>query len=164
MQIMKKKLLMVFAALLMTVSASAQFEEGKMYCGASLTGLNLSYNGADELNLGLQAKAGYFITDDIMLSAQLGDQTSSSDVIPNHYEVGAGARYYIEQNGIFLGAGAKYVHTGHYNDFMPGVEVGYAFFISKTVTIEPALYYDQSLKDHSQYSTIGLKVGIGIYL
>ena len=52
MQIMKKKLLMVFAALLMTVSASAQFEEGKMYCGASLTGLNLSYNGADELNLG----------------------------------------------------------------------------------------------------------------
>ncbi len=42
--------------------------------------------------------------------------------------------------------------------------MGYAFFISKTVTIEPALYYDQSLKDHSQYSTIGLKVGIGIYL
>ena len=41
MQIMKKKLLMVFAALLMTVSASAQFEEGKMYCGASLTGLYL---------------------------------------------------------------------------------------------------------------------------
>ena len=99
-----------------------------------------------------------------MLSAQVGYQTSSNDLIPNHYEVGAGARYYIEQNGIFLGAGAKYVHTGHYNDFMPGVEVGYAFFISKTVTIEPAIYYDQSLKDHSQYSTIGLKVGIGIYL
>ena len=47
---------------------------------------------------------------------------------------------------------------------MPGLEVGYAFFLSKTITVEPAIYYDQSLKDHSQYSTIGLKVGIGIYL
>ena len=47
---------------------------------------------------------------------------------------------------------------------MPGVEVGYAFFISRTVTIEPAIYYDQSFKDHSKYSTVGLKVGFGIYL
>ena len=77
---------------------------------------------------------------------------------------GVGARYYIEQNGIFLGANTKFVHIKNYNDFMPGVEVGYAFFISGTVTIEPAIYYDQSFKDHSQYSTIGLKVGIGVYL
>ena len=47
---------------------------------------------------------------------------------------------------------------------MPGLEVGYAFFVSKTVTIEPAVYYDQSFKDHSNFSTIGLKVGVGIYL
>ena len=47
---------------------------------------------------------------------------------------------------------------------MPGVEVGYAFFISRTVTIEPSVYYQQSFKDHSEYSKIGLRVGFGIYL
>lgn len=62
------------------------------------------------------------------------------------------------------GAGVKLIHTGSYNDVMPGVEVGYAFFVSKQVTIEPAVYYDQSFKNHSDYSTVGVKVGIGIYL
>ena len=47
---------------------------------------------------------------------------------------------------------------------MPGLEVGYAFFVSKTVTVEPAVYYDQSFKDHSDFSTIGFKVGVGVYL
>ena len=78
--------------------------------------------------------------------------------------MGAQGRYYIEQNGIYLGAGVKLIHTGSYNDVMPGVEVGYAFFVSKQVTIEPAVYYDQSFKNHSDYSTVGVKVGIGIYL
>ena len=39
-----------------------------------------------------------------------------------------------------------------------------AYFVSKQVTIEPAIYYDQSFKKHTDYSTIGFKVGIGIYL
>ena len=63
-----------------------------------------------------------------------------------------------------MGLGAKYVHSGGYNDVMPGLEVGYAYFVSKTVTIEPAVYYDQSFKDHSAFSTIGFKVGVGVYL
>lgn len=161
---MKKKIILLVTALLMTITASAQFEEGKLYSGASLTGLNLSYNGADELNLGVQAKLGYMIEDDLMLLGNASFQTSSSKGIPNSMSLGVGGRYYIEQNGIYLGVNAKFVHTKSYNDFMPGVEVGYAFFISRTVTIEPAIYYDQSFKDHSKYSTVGLKVGFGIYL
>ena len=67
-------------------------------------------------------------------------------------------------NAAFLGAGVKLLHANHsYNDLMPGAEVGYAFFINRSVTIEPALYYDQSFKK-SDYSTVGLKVGLGIYL
>ena len=77
---------------------------------------------------------------------------------------GAQARYYIEQNGLYLGGGVKLAHSGGYNDFMPGVEVGYAFFLGKSVTLEPAIYYDQSFKKHVDYSTVGLKLGIGIYL
>ena len=159
-----KKIVVMAVALLSTVAANAQFASGKKYCGASLTGLNLSYNGSQELNLGIQAKAGYFVDDDWMLLGQAEYSHSSKTDPKDYFSVGAQGRYYIEQNGLYLGVGAKLVHAGSYNDVMPGVEIGYAFFVGKQVTIEPALYYDQSFKNHSDYSTVGLKIGIGVYL
>ena len=159
-----KKIAVVALGLMVSVGAHAQCESGKQYCGASLTGLNLSYNGSEELSLGIQAKAGYFFEDDMMLLAQAEYKHSGLEGVKDYWALGAQGRYYIEQNGIYLGAGMKLIHTGSYNDVMPGVEVGYAFFVSKQVTIEPAVYYDQSFKNHSDYSTVGVKVGIGIYL
>ena len=159
-----KKIAVVALGLMVSVGAHAQFESGKQYCGASLTGLNLSYNGSEDLNLGLQAKAGYFLEDDMMLVAQAEYKHSGLEGVKDYWALGAQGRYYIEQNGIYLGAGVKLIHTGSYNDVMPGLEVGYAFFIGKQVTLEPAVYYDQSFKNHSEYSTVGLKLGIGIYL
>ena len=159
-----KKIAVVALGLMVSVGAHAQFESGKQYCGASLTGLNLSYNGSEELSLGIQAKAGYFFEDDMMLLAQAEYKHSGLEGVKDYWALGAQGRYYIEQNGIYLGAGMKLIHTGSYNDVMPGVEVGYAFFVSKQVTIDPAVYYDQSFKNHSDYSTVGVKVGIGIYL
>lgn len=159
-----KKIAVVALGLMVSVGAHAQFESGKQYCGASLTGLNLSYNGSEELSLGIQAKAGYFFEDDMMLLAQAEYKHSGLEGVKDYWALGAQGRYYIEQNGIYLGAGMKLIHTGSYNDVMPGVEVGYAFFVSKQVTIEPAVYYDQSFKNHSDYSIVGVKVGIGIYL
>lgn len=159
-----KKIAVVALGLMVSVGAHAQFESGKQYCGASLTGLNLSYNGSEELSLGIQAKAGYFFEDDMMLLAQAEYKHSGLEGVKDYWALGAQGRYYIEQNGIYLGGGMKLIHTGSYNDVMPGVEVGYAFFVSKQVTIEPAVYYDQSFKNHSDYSTVGVKVGIGIYL
>lgn len=160
---MKKTLFMLFA-LLLTLTASAQFEEGKTYIGASLSGLNLSYNGSNEAQFGVSAVAGKFLADNVLLYGMAGfdHPGKGSD---NAVSAGAGMRYYITQNGIFLGANAKYVHSNaSYNDIMPGVEVGYAFFLSRTVTIEPSIYYQQSFKDHSDYSTVGLRIGLGIYL
>ncbi|MBQ8047484.1 MAG: outer membrane beta-barrel protein [Prevotella sp.] len=162
---MKRKIMMVAVALLMAMSASAQFEQDKIYVGGSLTGLDLSYSGIKEFNVGLQAEGGYFLADDFLVKGIVGyDHStahSSSDLA-----LGVGARYYIEQNGIFLGLNAKYVHNSNYNldDFRPGIEIGYAYFLSRTVTIEPSVYYDQSFKNHSDFSTFGLKVGLGIYL
>ena len=43
------------------------------------------------------------------------------------------------------------------------VEVGYAFFLNRHVTIEPALYYKMSLHDFSGNSTVGLRIGFGYY-
>lgn len=159
-----KKLAFLCISLLMALSANAQFEKGKVYCGASLSGLNLSYNGSSDLNLGINGQAGYLFADNLMGVGQLSYQHIGKEGVKDYVSVGAQGRYYIIQNGLYLGAGAKFIHTGNYNDVMPGVEVGYAFFVSRTVTIEPAIYYDQSFKNHSDYSTIGLRIGVGIYL
>jgi len=67
------------------------------------------------------------------------------------------------QNGLYLGAGVQYKHAVSYKDFLPGVQVGYAFFISRTVTIEPELYFDISTKNFD-YSAYGLRIGVGVYL
>ncbi len=40
---------MLSMAVIMTLGAHAQFQEGKAYLGASLTGLNLRYNGMMDL-------------------------------------------------------------------------------------------------------------------
>jgi hypothetical protein len=162
---MKRKIAFILFSLLVTFTASAQFEQDKVYVGGSLTGLNLSYNGLSNFNIGLQAQAGYMVDDDLLVLAQALIQHNGTEGVPDNISVGVGGRYYIEQNGIYLGVNCKLLHANHnYNDIMPGVEIGYAFFISRTVTIEPAIYYDQSFKKHSDYSTFGLKVGIGVYL
>ena len=162
---MRRKLVLLIAALLMTITASAQFEEGKVYANASLSGLNLSYNGNDKFNFGVEGKVGYLFMDNWMLLGEGSFVHSGNDDVPDYATIGAQCRYYIVQNGLYLGAGCKLLHANHnYNDIVPGIELGYSFFISHTVTIEPSIYYDQSFKNHSDYSTIGLKVGFGIYL
>lgn len=162
---MRKKLLTLAVALLTVATASAQFEKGKTYIGGSLTGINLNYSGSDKFSFGVQAQGGLFVDDDILLHGIAGYEHSGNKNVSDKFVVGVGGRYYIEQNGVFLGVNCKYVHVGEkFNDFMPGVEVGWAFFLNDVVTVEPAVYYDQSFKNHRDYSTIGLKVGVGVYL
>ena len=161
---MIKRCMLLVAAMMVSLCASAQFQEGKGYLGASLTGLDLHYNGQDGINLGVQAKAGYFPWDNVMVLANVDAVHNGSEAVADHISVGVGGRYYITQNGLYLGAGVKLLHANHsYNDLMPGIELGYAFFVNRSVTIEPAIYFDQSFKGHD-YSTIGLKIGLGIYL
>lgn len=159
-----KRFAMLLAGMLVAVVGYAQFEKGKWYVGASVSGLDISYSGSEEFNIGLDAKGGYLLADDWMLLGQVGWQHSGLDGVSDNVMLGIGGRYYIIQNGLYLGVNAKLVHANrNYNDFMPGLEVGYAFFLNKTVTIEPSVYYDQSFKNHSDYSKIGLKIGIGVY-
>lgn len=156
---------MLLTALLLTISASAQFEKGKFYTGASLSGLDLNYSGKGDFSLGVQAKGGYLVDDNLMILGEAGYDHQGKGDDGDRFTAGVGGRYYIIQNGLFLGVNCKYVHGYHsYNDVMPGLEVGYAFFVSRTVTLEPSIYYDQSFKKHSDYSTIGLKIGVGVYL
>ena len=160
-----KRFAMLLAGMLVAVVGYAQFEKGKWYVGASVSGLDISYSGSEEFNIGLDAKGGYLLADDWMLLGQVGWQHSGLDGVSDNVMLGIGGRYYIIQNGLYLGVNAKLVHANHnYNDLKPGLEVGYAFFLGKSVTLEPAIYYDQSFRNHSDYSTIGLRVGVGVYL
>lgn len=157
-----KKIMIMLAMLTMTLAANAQFEQGKKYIGASLTGLNLSYNGSQEVNFGFQAKGGYFVEDCWQVNAMIGYEKAGKDA-NGMFQLGAGGRYYIIQNGLYGGVNAKAIFSSGYNDILPGIELGYSFFINDKVTIEPAVYYDQSFKRHSDYSTVGLKIGVGLY-
>ena len=158
-----KRVYLIMVAVMLTMAAYAQFEAGKYYVGASVSGLSLSYNGSEKGNLGLSAKVGYLFADDLMATASIAYDKQND--VPAAYSFGVGARYYIIQNGLFLGASVDYRHaTKDFNDLMPSVQVGYAFFLSKTVTVEPEVYYEQSFKNHSDYSKIGFRVGVGVYL
>ena len=168
---MKKSLITLMLALAAFSGANAQylndtekvFTQNKVYFGAALTGLDLNYNEQNSFKLDVSLKAGYMLADDWLLLAQ-GEFQGIKNA-PNTLKVGAGMRYYVEQNGIFLGASGKFIHAyGDYNDILPEVNVGYAFFLSRTVTIEPELYYQQSFKKHSDFSGLGFRVGFGIYL
>ena len=155
-----KKVFLFLVVLVASLSAHAQFEQGKGYLGASLSSIDIS-SQAKQFHFGLNAKAGYLFADNLMATAQVGYNhlEDTNDVLT----LGAGARYYIVQNGLYLGASLKYHHTKGYNDLLPGVQLGYAFFVSRTVTIEPELYMDFSTKQFEN-SAYGLGVGIGIYL
>lgn len=159
---MKKILLTMVLALTMITSASAQFEQGKKYVGASLTGLNLSFSDLKDFAFGVDANAGYFIERDIMVIGTAGIDFSNGEL--NQFEVGAKGRYYIEQNGLFLAAGLKYRHAfKNINDLQITPEVGYCYFLNQYITVEPSVYFDVSLTDFSHKSEFGLKCGIGIY-
>ena len=164
-----KKLMMVAVALMMAVTVNAQrylndsgtpFTQNKWYVGASLSGLDLSYHKCEDWHLGIQAKGGYFVADNWMLAAQ-HSYNKYTDV-PAATQLGAGLRYYFDNCGIYIGGLAKYAHCDDFSDFRPELSVGYAYFLTGKLTIEPEVYYEHSTKD-SDYSGFGLRVGFGVY-
>lgn len=150
--------LLLFAA---TLGAQAQFKQDTKYVGASLTGLGLSYSSAEKFRFGVDAEAGYFIADGLMLKANVGyEHTRAID----DFHAGLGGRYYFLQNGIFIGAGAEYAHyTPSNNDVRIPVEIGYCYYLNHYIAIEPSVYYKMSLDNFSDKSTVGFKVGLGIF-
>ena len=66
-----KKIVLFVVALVMSATASAQFEEGKGCLGASLSGLDIS-SQQKQFHLGLNAKAGYLFMDNLMALGEIG--------------------------------------------------------------------------------------------
>lgn len=159
---MKKLLFTLLLAVLGFGSASAQFEKGKMYLGATTNSAGLSYSKNEKFKLNAGVNAGYMFEEAWMAIAEVGFDYSNKDM--QTFNIGAKCRYLIEQNGIFLQLGAKYLHGApNFNDVQITPEVGYCFFLNRHLTVEPSLYYDMSLSDLAEKSKTGLKVGLAWY-
>ena len=162
-----RKSLLLFLFAVVSMSSHAQFEEGTKYVGASLTGLNLSYSSGEKFGLGLQATAGYFFADSWMATARLEynhQWMPSPQRDRNEVVLGAGARYYFQSNGIFLGAGLQYRHAAVNADYLQlPMEVGYCYYLNQHVSIEPAIYFEPCLNKFSDGTKVGLKIGLGFY-
>lgn len=164
-----KKLMMAAVALLMAVSVNAQtylnesstpFGQDKWYVGASTSSLGLSWHKASKWNFNLDAKGGYLFMDNWMITGKLG-YTKQTDY-PSYFNFGAGVRYYFDKCGVYLGASGNYRHMDSYSDFLPELNLGYAFFLTGKLTLEPELFYEISTKS-SDYSGFGLRLGFGLY-
>lgn len=156
-----KKFSLLLLFLIVSMTASAQFEKGKKYLGASVSGLGFSYSSSQEFRFGLDANVGYFAAKNFMIRFNASyEHTKEIDDV----SLGAGIRYYFDQVGVYIGGGGEYVHyTPSSNDVVIPIEIGYAFFLNDRVTIEPAIYYKMSLHDFSNNSTVGARLGFGFY-
>ena len=144
-----KKILFSLLFAVVSMGAFAQFEQGTKYVGANLqgTGFGMGYSKNTDFKLGLNARAGYL------------HQNGNSSV-----GLGAGARYYLVQNGLFFGGMLKYKHIpARVNNVYLTPEVGYCFYLNNHVSIEPAVYVDMCLNHFKDFTNVGLKIGFGYY-
>ena len=164
---------MAAVGLMMAMSVNAQymndsetpFSEGKFYVSASASSASFAYSKSTDFKLGLNAKAGYLFMGNLMaLGVVEFSGQNNFDILTT--QIGAGARYYFENCGIYLGAIAKYAHVKSsgtsFSDFRPEIHAGYCFFLGEHITLDPEVYYEHSFKD-SDYSGFGLRIGIGVY-
>ena len=146
---MVKKLLFVFILLISCINAHAQFEEGKWYLNTSLTGLNLSHSKYEGTNFGFQVGSGAFVVDNLMVLVNFKGEYVEHGM--DETSVGAGARYYLSNCGLYGGLGLAYKHLSNSVNRKDLVcltpELGYAFFLNGTITVEPAVYYDLVIVD-----------------
>lgn len=161
-----KKIIFSLLFAVVSMGAFAQFEKGTKYVNASLTGFGLDYCKAGGFHLGISAGGGYFVADNWMLLGQLGwDHQDSA----NEFNLGAGARYYMVDNGFFFGGGLRYglISAGGDADVVHNVylapEVGYCFYLNDHVSIEPSFFVDMCLNHFKDYTKFGLKVSFGYY-
>lgn len=165
-----KKLITCLLLLVTTTMVHAQFEQNKWYINTSITEMGMTYSDTEKFRMGIQGTIGAFLFDNVafLINAEgryhkKGERSTT---------LGVGGRYYLQNNGVYLGGGVKFRHYEYktdgdkskdkFNDGLLSLEAGYAFFLSRTVTLEPSVYYDLSFKN-SDYSKFGLKVGFGFY-
>ena len=161
-----KKIMFALLLAAFSLGASAQFEQGTKYFNASLTGFGIDWQKEGGFHLGVGVGAGYFVADNWMLLGQLGWNHQDG---ANEFNLGAGGRYYLVDNGFFFGGGVRYglsdpansSNVSHNAYLTP--EVGYCFYLNDHVSIEPSVYVDMCMNHFKDFTRFGLKVSFGYY-
>ena len=165
---MKKNLIIFVMALMSFTAASAQFDQGTWFFNASMKGLDFNHDKQNGNTFRFDAGAGNFIADNFAVKVDFGaDLTKYYD----QYNLGTQARYYYSSCGIYTGLGLSYGYrsldiaglkdTVHLMFLSP--EVGYAFYLSHYLTVEPAVYYNICTNKFDECSNFGFKIGFGYY-
>ena len=184
-----KRLFLALAGCLIAMAASAQtLKEGTVFVNPSLT--NLGFNSfsvkvsgetTSASRIGLQARGGYALMDDLAIMAGLGYQSVSAEgTSVGFFNIAAGARKYFLVPGLYGGANLVYgtlnsksKSTSYYDDDdyyggsssstngnTLGIEVnaGYSYFLSKHFAVEPSVSYMYGLSTKVSGQKIGLSV------
>ena len=171
-----KKLLFSLCVLVLSASAFAQTDKGRILVGVD-SGLGFSstsFEGNDDNsnNFGLNLNGGYFILDNLVAGANISfSRTSFDDFTSTQIGFGPFVRGYFEQ--VFAQVGINFLDVNTESD---GTEfdtqgnttrfsLGYAAFINDNISVEPALNYELGGGDaFDGRNTFSLSVGFAIYL
>ncbi|MFM7851627.1 MAG: hypothetical protein ACKO96_06820 [Flammeovirgaceae bacterium] len=160
---MKKLALTLLASLTLYV-VNAQIEQSTIFVGTtsnlSLLDVRTGPNSSTTY-FNISVQGGYFLVDNLMIGLDLSATSSHGTSV----QVGAFTRYY-PQGKFFLGAGFSTTSfsTGNNNLNQMGLEGGYVAFITKNISVEPALVYTKGFGDYSNFGNFGLRIGFGLYL
>lgn len=118
-----------------------------------------------------QFNGGYFIADNFALITGLGFQVDKKNYEKDNYFLASlGFRNYLFSKlftGLELGYKKEWLkETGEspmetIDDMLLSAEVGYSFFLNRSLALEPSFYWDYNLIE--KYNTFGVKLGFGIY-
>lgn len=192
---MKRLFLLVLFVSLSTVYATAQVDverpqikapvasdaltQGNWLLGAGIGNIGFNFK-SENFELGVEPKAGYFISDNVVLGAQaifyLGVYDGGEEF---EYAVTPFARYYFPGSGresgrffgeALLGFGGSSTEDSEEDAVLShvwGLKAGYAHFVGQNVALEGTLGYVRTNADFDTgHGITGLSVGLGfnIYL
>ena len=170
-----KKIFVLLAVSLFSVSVFAQTEKGAIRLGGStnLSFISSKLDGASKSNsnFNLGANAGYFVMDN--LSVDVGfefdyDKPGGASDAFTQFVVDLGVRYYLPSK-IFFAASFDLLSM-KVVDSVTGTGVslgaGYAWFLSDKVAFEPMLGYRLGLSDKdkgTKVNAFGAQMGISVF-
>ncbi|MBB4804346.1 outer membrane protein W [Flavobacterium nitrogenifigens] len=120
------------------------------------------YSSDGESSWSIGAEGGYFVADN--LAVKLGMGYNDFGHSSNAFSYKVGAKYYLLNKfpleASYTGASIK---DANENPSYLGLQAGYAWFVSKNISIEPGLRYNVTLNEDYGKDVFQLNVGFALH-